>query len=596
LAAITYTFSGAAEIQFMNKGSAITISHAVQDFRSARQQATLREIIARLTGSSTELLSYDEVRQKLRAQAGSASELKDIPIDAIIGSVNRYQDFSRGFLPGKNINEERWANIERANYASEGLPPVEVYQIDQAYFVSDGNHRVSVAKQLGSTHIQAYVTQVQTRVPLTPDVRPEDLILKSEYTDFLVHTNLDQVRPVADLSVTEPGQYQLLEEHIRVHRYYMGLEQQRDISVSEAAADWYDVVYTPVIEIVRERGLLIDFPSRTEADLYLWIADHRALLEEELKGEVEVISAANDLADQYSQRPYRVIARIGNRIVRTFVPSFLNAGPATGEWRQTIVSARNSDRLFSEILVPINGREDGWYALEQAFVFAGREEANLHGLYIVDSETEQASQVVSDLQKEFTDRCLSARINGDLSIKVGDITSNICDLARWNDLVIMNLAYPPEPSMFARLSSGIRNLVQRCPRPIMFTPTTIVPMHRALSAYDGSLKAQEALFIAAYIAAKWSIPLSVISIGDEADTRDIQYDANQYMELHNIHADYVQANGVNNTDVILQYVDKLNVDLLLIGGYSRNPVLEVLQGGDVDELLRQTRIPLIICR
>jgi nucleotide-binding universal stress UspA family protein len=580
----------------MNDSSSITISHAVQDFRSARQKATLSEIIARLTGSSTELLSYDEVRQKLRAQVGPASELKDIPIDAIIGSVNRYQDFSRGFFPGKNINEERWANIERANYASEGLPPVEVYQIDEAYFVSDGNHRVSVAKQLGSTHIQAYVTHVLTRVPLTPDVRPEDLILKSEYTDFLVHTNLDQVRPTADLSVTEPGQYQLLEEHIQVHSYYMGLDQQRDISVSEAAADWYDVVYAPVVDIIRERGLLIDFPTRTEADLYLWIAEHRALLEDELKGQVEVTSAADDLADQFSQRPYRVIARMGNRIVRTLVPSFLNGGPATGAWRQTIVSARSSDRLFSEILVPINGREDGWYALEQAFVVAAREEANLHGLYILESETEQVSQLVSDIQKEFTDRCLSVGIKSDLSIKVGDVTSSICDLARWNDLVIINLAYPPEPSMFARLGSGIRNLVQRCPRPILFTPCKIEPMHRALLAYDGSLKAQEALFIAAYLAAKWNIPLSVISIGNEADTRDIQSDAKQYMELHNIHADYVQANGDNNTEVMLQYADKLNIDLLLIGGYSRNPVLEVLQGGDVDELLRQTDIPLIICR
>ncbi len=580
----------------MNDSSTITITHAVQDFRSARQKATFNEIISRLTGGSTELLSYDEVRQKLRAQVSPKNELKEVPIDAIIGSVNRYQDFSRGFLPGKNIEEARWANVELANSAAKGLPPIEVYQIGEVYFVSDGNHRVSVAKQLGSSHIQAYVTEVHTRVPLTPDVRPEDLILKSEYTDFLEHTNLDQVRPTADLSVTEPGQYEQLEEHIQVHRYFMGLEQQREISISEAAADWYDVVYMPVVNIIRERGLLIDFPTRTETDLYLWIADHRALLEEELKGQVEVTSAADDLADQFSTRPYRVIARIGSKIVKTIVPSYLDAGPAAGEWRQSIVSARSSDRLFSEILVPINGLEDGWYALEQAFVVASREQTGIHGLYILPSEAEQSSQATQDIQKEFVDRCAFAGINSDLKIQIGDISSIICDLARWNDLVVMNITYPPEPSILARLSSGIRNLVQRCPRPILFTPQNRVPIEHALLAYDGSFKAQEALFIATYLAAKWNIPLSVISIGEEVDTKEIQVDAKKYLELHNVHADYILADSKNSTEVMLHFADQLKVDLLLIGGYSRNPVLEVLQGGDVDELLRQTRIPLIICR
>jgi len=580
----------------MTKSPSINITQAVQDFRSARQKAALREIVARFTGDSTELLSFDEVRQKLKAQIGPIKVLKEIPINAIIGSVNRYQDFSRDFLPGQNIDEQRWANVELANYGSLGLPPIEVYQIDEVFFVSDGNHRVSVAKQIGSAQIQAYVTEVHTRVPLTADVRPEDLILKSEYTDFLEHTNLDQARPGADLSVTVPGQYEVIEEHITVHRYFMGIEQQREIPNSEAAADWYDTVYLPVVNIIRSRGLLIDFPNRTETDLYLWIVEHRALLEEDLKSQIEVTSAADDLADQYSQRPYRVIARIGGKIVKTLVPGFLEAGPAPGEWRQSILSARRVDRLFSEILVPINGHEDGWCALEQALVVAKREETNIHGMYILAKETEQESQATLDVQNEFTHRCEAAGIQSDLQIKIGDITSNICDRARWNDIVIMNLTYPPESSMLARLSSGIRNLVQRCPRPILFTPQVSKPLNQALLAYDGSLKAQEALFIASYIAAQWNMPLSVISIGDEDIINEIQGDAKKYLEVHNIHAEYILAEGNNNTEVIFRYVDQLNIDLLIIGGYSRNPVLEVIQGGDVDMLLRQTQIPIIICR
>ncbi len=580
----------------MTDDSSITVPRAIQDFHSARQKASLREIIARITGDNTELLSFDEVRQKLRAQILPKQVLKEIPLASIIGSVNRYQDFTRDFLPSKNINEQRWAKIELASYGSMGLPPIEVYQIGEVYFVSDGNHRVSVAKQLGATQIQAYVTEVRSRVSLSPSDQPDDLILKSEFTDFLEHTDLDKVRPEADVSVTVPGQYAVLEEHIAVHRYFMGIDLQRDISLSEAAADWYDKVYLPVISVIRERGLLLDFPGRTEADLYLWIADHRAALEEELQNQVEVTAAVEDLADQYSQRPYRVVARIGSRIVKTLMPAYLETGPYPGEWRQTIVSRRLSDKLFPEILVPINGQADGWFALDQAFIVARRERTGVHGLYIQEGTGEADLQATTELQEEFTTRCSLAGIPGEVQFKAGDITENICSRAVWNDLVVMNLSYPPASSMFARLSSGTRNLVQRCPRPILFTPQVCKPFDKALLAYDGSLKAQEALFIASYTASSWHMPLAVISIGTEADIRDILDDARKYLEGNQVQAEYILAAGGNTAVTLLQYVDQLGVDLLIIGGYSRMPILEVLEGGDVDELLRLTHIPVIICR
>lgn len=580
----------------MSESSTISISRAIQDFRSARQKAAMREVISRFTGSSTELLSFDEVRQKLKAQVIPNEELTEIPINAIIGSVNRYQDFSRDFLPGRNIDEARWANIELANFGLQGLPPIEAYQIDQVYFVSDGNHRVSVAKQLGASHIQAYVTQVSTRVSLTPDIQPEELILKAEYADFLQHTNLDQLKPGVDFSVTVPGQYPVVEEHIAVHRYFMGIEQQNEISVREAAADWYEMVYLPIVSVIRERGLLIDFPNRTELDLYLWIADHRAALEEELNSQVKVISAVDDLADQYSQRPYRVIARLGNRLVKAIVPTYFIDGPATGEWRESMQSSRKDDRLFHDLLVPVNGLDDGWCALEQAIWVARQEEAILHGFYIEPPEVDQNIPSAEEIQKEFENRCQIAGVSGDLQIQTGDITSNICDRARWNDLVIMNLSYPPEPSMIARLSSGIRNLVQRCPRPILFTPQITNSLKHALLAYDGSLKSQEALFIATYIAARWNVLLSVITIGNDLDTKEILGDAQKYLEIHNVQASYHLIEGEKETDTILEFAGNANIELLIIGGYSRIPLLEVLQGGDVDDLLRRSKIPILICR
>jgi hypothetical protein len=146
-----------------------------------------------------------------------------------------------------------------------GLPPIEVYQIGEAYFVRDGNHRVSVARELDAPTIQAYVTEVRTKVPLSPDDQPDDLILKAEYADFLEQTQLDKLRPGANLSLTVPGRYRTLQEHIAVHRYYMGLDQEREIPYEEAVTHWYDEVYLPVVQVIQERGILRDFPERRSA-------------------------------------------------------------------------------------------------------------------------------------------------------------------------------------------------------------------------------------------------------------------------------------------------------------------------------------------
>jgi nucleotide-binding universal stress UspA family protein len=473
---------------------------------------------------------------------------------------------------------ERWSNIDLANQGMKGLPPIEVYQIDEVYFVIDGNHRVSVAKQLGATEIEAYVTEVQSRVSLTADVRPEDLILKSEYAEFLENTNLDKLRPEAELSVTVPGQYVVIEEHIAVHRYFMGIEQQREITSTDAITDWYDNVYFPVVSIIRDKGLLIDFPIRTETDLYLWIADHRAALEEDLKSQVTFASAMDDLADQFSQRTGRVVTRLGTKIIKAIVPNILEPG------------------LFCEILVPINGQHDGWFALEQALIIAHREETNIHGLYVLSNEDENDSSITHDIQNEFANKCESVGVEGDLQLKTGDITDNICELARWNDLVVINLTYPPEQSAFARLISNIRILIQRCPRPILFTPQTSKSLDHALLAYDGSVKAQEALYIAAYLASKWKLPLHVISVGDETVVSGIQEVAQDYLDVLNIQAEYIAVNRNNSIDVILDYIDQLNIDLLVTGGYSLNPIMEIVQGSDIDGILRQIQIPVLISR
>ena len=276
---------------------------AIGDFRRARQQAAMESIMARLRGQSVDLLSYDEVRRSLGGVEGTTHKLEDIPLDAIVGSVGRYTDFTRSFLPTKNSDEERWARVKIAVEDMVGVPPIEVYAIDGSYFVRDGNHRVSVARQVGATTIQAYVTPVYGKVPLGVDTQADELGLMAEYKDFAAKTKINTLRPDADLTVTAAGRYNDLLEHIQVHRHYMGIEQEQRIPYAEAVTDWYDKVYLPVTAIIEERGLLRDFPDRTETDLYLWIGRHRADLMEELGWEIDPATAVQDLAEQHSTKP-----------------------------------------------------------------------------------------------------------------------------------------------------------------------------------------------------------------------------------------------------------------------------------------------------
>src|SRR5512144_3086079 len=154
---------------------------AVLDFQSARRRASIQDILARLRGKSAQLLSYEEVAEKLKLRVRAERGTKNIPLDSIVGSVGRYTDFTRTFLPLRNEDRDRWARVKAAAEGDMGLPPIEVYQVGEVYFVIDGNHRVSIARQMGSKTIEARVIEVRTNIPLTPDVQADDLIIKAEY-------------------------------------------------------------------------------------------------------------------------------------------------------------------------------------------------------------------------------------------------------------------------------------------------------------------------------------------------------------------------------------------------------------------------------
>jgi hypothetical protein len=271
-----------------------TGARSIADFNAARTKAVFRELLALLTGRPNKLLAYDEVREKLRLGGPIYRGVQTVPLRQIVGSVNRYTEFDRAFLPLQTHTAKRWQRVNRAWYEDVSLPPILLYQVGAVYFVVDGNHRVSVAREQGQAFIDAEVRECQVKVPVTPDLQPEDLV------EFLERTGLDRLRPQANLAITILGGYERLLEHIAVHRYFMGLDFKRDISDAEAVEHWYDTVYLPVVAVIRQSGLMRAFPSRHEGDFYLWVMDHRHYLVSQGKADlIEPGQAAEEFVQQY---------------------------------------------------------------------------------------------------------------------------------------------------------------------------------------------------------------------------------------------------------------------------------------------------------
>ena len=210
--------------------------------------------------------------------------VKEIPVDHIVGSAApdfKSGDFDPGFLPINRRMRERWTRIYQAMVEGDELPPIDVYKVDDSYFVIDGHHRVSVARNLDRPTINARVVNVKTRAPLGPDVDPEAMLKTAEYAAFLDATQLHRTRPEARLECSRLGRYDEIMRHIAGHRYFLSQEQHRAVPLKEAAASWYDNVYHPIAEAIRRHHALQQLPGWTEADLYVEITRRWLELSEE---------------------------------------------------------------------------------------------------------------------------------------------------------------------------------------------------------------------------------------------------------------------------------------------------------------------------
>ena len=350
----------------------------------------------------------------------------------------------------------------------------------------------------------------------------------------------------------------------------------------------------PVVGILRELGVLWHFPERTETDLYILLASHRENLEARLGWQVSTEALVADLAIAQGERLRSVAVRLAEGVVSAFIPAELESGPPTGQWHRELVAARETIQLFHTILVAVTGNPSGWTTLDRAIEIAQREEARLFELHVLVEESDQT--VAEEIQGDFERRCREAGVQSDLAFEHGNISEALVARARWADLVILPLNHPPEASPRGRLGSGLRRVIRRIGRPILAMPPVAETPTHGLLTYDGSPKAEEALFMAAYFAGQWELRLTVLYVSRAAHTnQDPIISANEYLASHGVDATYVQEKGPVE-DVILETAQMHKCDLIIMGSYRTVPVLEVVLGSVLDSILRQTHLPIMICR
>ena len=247
---------------------------AQHDFLRARRRATVAKLVARLRFEPDDvnvILPYEEVIHALGFVSERSLGLHVVPLDAIVGTIDRQRDFDRGFRPTSRRVRSRWEHIAAAMRRGESLPPVDLVKVGEIYFVNDGHHRVSVARALGLSDIDAYVTEVITRVDAGGAMRFTDLPVKSHERVFFERVPLpDDARD--EISLTDPWDYARLAEGVEAWGFRAMQEQGEPLDRAATARLWLEHEYRPVVAMVREAGLIRE---ATETEAYMRIAAER---------------------------------------------------------------------------------------------------------------------------------------------------------------------------------------------------------------------------------------------------------------------------------------------------------------------------------
>ena len=259
-------------------GTGFPTEDAQSDFARARRSRMLADLGRRLRfepGDVGFILPFEEVVEALGRVGERDLGLQTIELDSIVGTVDRTKEFDRAFRPTSPRLRARWQRIAEAQRRGESFPPISVYRIGELHFVRDGHHRVSVARSLGRKDIDAYVTEVQTRVGAGRDVRLSDLPVKGHERLFRERVPLDPERR-ARIQPSDPWDYGILAEGVEAWGCRAMQARRGFMDRGEIARLWFDEDYEPVTSMLDAAELVEK--GETETDAYMRVVTARYLL------------------------------------------------------------------------------------------------------------------------------------------------------------------------------------------------------------------------------------------------------------------------------------------------------------------------------
>jgi hypothetical protein len=277
----------------MNRDTGFPIADAENDFQRARRRQVMSRLATWLRRQPDDvniMLPFDEVVAALGRTGERRLGLQVITLDSIVGSVDRSREFDRRFRPTSGQVRERWQRLALAQRRGEAVPPIEVYRIGDMHFVVDGHHRVSVAHALGLKTIDAYVTEVMTRLSPGGIRYRGDLLVKDYRRIFL-----DRVPLIGEarraVSLTDPWDYAELAESVEAWGFRLMQDEGRYLDRATVARRWYDEEFVPVVRMLRQAGMI---ETQTEAEAYMWVACERYRLIRTHRWDDDVISAVRE--------------------------------------------------------------------------------------------------------------------------------------------------------------------------------------------------------------------------------------------------------------------------------------------------------------
>ena len=215
------------------------------------------------------LKSFSEIQKEENAYNSVNLGIKEVPLDKIVGSVEKYADFDKNFVPKNNVVKQRWINIYIGYTSDSMFPMVILYKIKDNYYVYDGNHRVSVAKFLNFVTIEA---QVEEFLP-TKDTK--DKVIYRERMIFEKETGL------SDILLSEPIKYKYLQEEIESYKILLNKRKIENTDLKEASKKWYVNVFLPIKTILLKNEIIKNYKGNLD-DVFLSFLEHKYYLSKNL--------------------------------------------------------------------------------------------------------------------------------------------------------------------------------------------------------------------------------------------------------------------------------------------------------------------------